>query len=328
MGLSFTAQDNQFATATGRNIGAGPDRSNFDAPPGSATSGLVITASDDDPDPRLFEVGDSYSLSWTGPDGPVTLANASVIRSDDVGSGGAIVFEGYDQTGALTQLVWAPEVDLAGWYAANSAGGAQPQFFTTDQNPAYTHEFICFDAAARIDTPRGLVPAGALSVGQTVRTWDGPPRPIRWIGRRRASIAPRHAPIRFAPGSIGNFGALKLSPQHRVLIRDPRAELQHGSAEVLVPARALVDGRRIRQVPRRQVTYVHLLLDRHAIVLAEGAPCESLLPGGREAQMLPPPDRAAIRRVTDGDPMPACRPVLTGAEARALLDRAPLPAGF
>jgi hypothetical protein len=47
--------------------------------------------------------------------------------------------------------------------------------------------------------------------------------------------------------------------------------------DVLVPARHLLDSRAIAQVEMAEIEYFHLLLDQHDIILAEGAPCESLL---------------------------------------------------
>ncbi|WP_417524405.1 hypothetical protein [Marinovum sp.] len=108
MPFNFNAVDTQFATATGAHVGTGDDRSHFDGPP-SETTGLTITSHDGDSDPRLFEVGETYSVSYIGPNGPVTIANAVVMRSDAApvdGStsttptdAGVIVLSGLDQNG-------------------------------------------------------------------------------------------------------------------------------------------------------------------------------------------------------------------------------------
>ena len=52
-----------------------------------------------------------------------------------------------------------------------------------------------------------------------------------------------------------------------------------GTAEVLIAARDLVDGRAVRSVPGGEVDYFHLLFDCHQIVFAEGMATESFLPG-------------------------------------------------
>jgi hypothetical protein len=49
---------------------------------------------------------------------------------------------------------------------------------------------------------------------------------------------------------------------------------------VLIPIRYLVNGRTVAQQPRDAVTYWHVELGRHDMVLAEGLPCESYLDTG------------------------------------------------
>lgn len=66
---------------------------------------------------------------------------------------------------------------------------------------------------------------------------------------------------------------LVLSPDHAVFVEGR-----------LVPVRYLVNGRSIVAEHRDSVTYWHVELDRHDLVLAEGAACESYLDtGNREA---------------------------------------------
>ncbi|MEZ5714708.1 MAG: hypothetical protein R3D85_05800 [Paracoccaceae bacterium] len=111
MAFSFYALDNEFAVSTGSNVNSSPGHSDFDYPPTSSRD-LIITTHDDDDDPRLFEVGDTYDVSYGGPGGAHTLTDAVVIRSDAApGGGGVIVFEGLDEDGNLTQVVWTPDFD-------------------------------------------------------------------------------------------------------------------------------------------------------------------------------------------------------------------------
>jgi hypothetical protein len=49
---------------------------------------------------------------------------------------------------------------------------------------------------------------------------------------------------------------------------------------VLVPVKLLISGASIVQVKRRAVTYFHVELPRHAVILAEGLPVESYLDVG------------------------------------------------
>jgi hypothetical protein len=307
---TFEAVDSEFAVATGRNVNSGPGRSTFDYPP-NGTFNLVVTSHPDDTNPNLFELGETYSLSWTG-NGGGTIQNATIIRSDAApgGDGGIIVFGGVTDNGKLVHIVWAPGFDLEGWYWDNFSAGASPGFHTVDQNAAYSHQVVCFAAGTRISTPSGARPVEVLRPGDMVMTRDHGPQPVVWVARREGTGSGANAPVLFAPGSIGNRAPLRLSQQHRVLIGSAMAELMFAAPEVLVPARALIDGQAVRLMPCARITYVHLLMGRHEILdAASGAPCESLLPGDVAEAIL-------------GADLPACagryhaaRPVLTYREA-------------
>ncbi|KPP89116.1 MAG: Hint domain [Rhodobacteraceae bacterium HLUCCA08] len=137
----------------------------------------------------------------------------------------------------------------------------------------------CFVAGTLLDTALGPRPIERIVVGDLVDTLDRGLQPVRWVGARAVRGGGDFAPIRFAPGAIGNDRALFLSPQHRVLIRGWQAELYYGQDEILVAAKHLVDGRSVQVAPRPVVTYHHLMFDRHEIVRAEGVDSESFHPG-------------------------------------------------
>lgn len=184
----------------------------------------------------------------------------------------------------------------------------------------------CFVTGTPIDTPDGPVAAERLRPGDRVLTLDRGPQRLVWVGRRTVRGTGRFAPVRFAPGVVGNARALEVSPQHRMLVRGWRAELLFGEPEVLVAAVHLVDGDRITRAPRPEVTYIHLMFDRHEIVLAGGVPSESFNPGiaflqrdhatRTELAALFPhlPDPC----VTGISLLPPARPIPRGGEARAL----------
>jgi hypothetical protein len=138
---------------------------------------------------------------------------------------------------------------------------------------------ICFTAGTLIKTTRGSRRVEDLRVGDYVITQDHGPQPIRWIANRTVFAQGNLAPIEFDIGTIGNDTQLRLSPQHRVLVRGFRAQLYFGESEVLVPAKHLVNGRTIRQAHAHTVSYHHFLFDRHEIVTSNGALTESYQPG-------------------------------------------------
>ncbi len=181
----------------------------------------------------------------------------------------------------------------------------------------------CFVAGSLIDTPNGAVPVEWLRAGDEVLTRDDGAQPILWAGGRHVVGLGNYAPVRFETGAIGNLRPLLVSQQHRMLIEGWRAELACGNPEVLVAAKHLVNGHSIRIVPTQRLYYVHLLLDAHHVLNAEGAPCESLFPG----QMILDEDRTihdeirkawAERHPEPIEAMVTARQVARGAEVSLL----------
>lgn len=144
-------------------------------------------------------------------------------------------------------------------------------------------DFVCFAYGTRIRTPDGERPVEGLETGDLVMTQDHGPQPIRWIGRRIVRAVGNLHPVRIRAGALG-LGLpgrdLLLSQQHRVLVRSPIVRRMFEVDEALVPVKRLdgLPGIAIDR-SRRWLGYAHILLDRHEVVLAEGAPVESLLPG-------------------------------------------------
>jgi Hint domain len=139
----------------------------------------------------------------------------------------------------------------------------------------------CFAAGSRILTPRGNVAIERLREGDMVLTVSGKHERIQWIGYRhvdcRRHISPKRAlPIRIAAHAFGQDRPkrpLLLSPDHSVYVEG-----------VLIPIKFLVNDGTILQIDVDAVSYFHIELDRHEIVLAEGLPVETYLEtGGRNA---------------------------------------------
>lgn len=183
----------------------------------------------------------------------------------------------------------------------------------------------CFTAGTRIRTPYGPVPVEMLQPGDLVMTRDDGPQPVRWAGSRRVAAEGSLAPVRIQAGRFGRHGDLLVSPQHRILLRDAQAELLFGEEEVLVAAKDLVDGSTVTQQPGGEVTYVHLMFDRHQVVWSEGLQSESFLPGPQTASLMEEEVLAEICAIfPELDPGtgegygPAARPALRSFEGRLL----------
>lgn len=169
----------------------------------------------------------------------------------------------------------------------NSTSGTV-ELFDEDGNLTDTLEFseietiiMCFCAGTMIETCDGPRSVETLGVGDMVPTLDHGDQPIRWIGHRTVAATGTLAPIKFSAGALGNSTDLWVSPQHRMLVQDWRAELLFGDAEVLAPAKSLVNGDTITRAPGGEVRYVHLLFDRHELISAHGVYSESFHPGER-----------------------------------------------
>ncbi|WP_126976479.1 Hint domain-containing protein [Frigidibacter oleivorans] len=222
-----------------------------------------------------------------------------------------------DMTFSFTSDADGDEVNFT-YQIANGSGKTDIGMVTVDTVP-------CFTAGTLIRVPGGERPVEALRPGDLVLTRDDGPQPLRWIGRRRVAAEGDLAPVHIAAGTFGPHRDLTVSPLHRILLRDARAQLLFGEDEVLVAARDLVDGRAVRRLPGGTVDYVHLLFDRHQIVLSEGLPSESFLPGPVMARSLEAEVLAEIVAVfPELDPAtgagygPSARRTLRPFEARVL----------
>lgn len=144
---------------------------------------------------------------------------------------------------------------------------------------------ICFRAGSRIATPRGPRPVEDLQTGDAVRLKQGGTgRVTRVLIQRFPAAAardPRFWPVRIAPGALGAGQPRRpvwLSRQHRVLLSDWRAQVYFGEDAILVPIHKLVNDTDICLVPPEgDVTYVHVALESHEILICEGLGCESFL---------------------------------------------------
>ncbi|MES2712592.1 MAG: Hint domain-containing protein [Pseudomonadota bacterium] len=143
---------------------------------------------------------------------------------------------------------------------------------------------LCFTPETRIATPRGEVRIRDLRVGHLVlcQGMGGTVQPIKWIGKVQAEIARHPRPERVRPILI-KAGALEDGVPSRDLRVSPDHAILRGI--VLVPARLLLNGVTIVQEHDwPQITYYHLELPRHSVLIADGAPAESWLDDGRRAQ--------------------------------------------
>ncbi len=135
----------------------------------------------------------------------------------------------------------------------------------------------CFATGTHIATRDGSISVEALCAGDIVLTATGAARPVVWIGHRTVNIAthpvPEHVrPIRIRTNAVAAgipAADLRVSPDHGLFFDG-----------MLIPAHALVNGDSIVQEHVDEITYWHVELETHDILLAENMAAESYLDTG------------------------------------------------
>ena len=163
---------------------------------------------------------------------------------------------------------------LAAKMLAPTRASAMGKLPRDDRSSGATH---CFLKGTQILTVQGERPIEDLRIGDLIATVSGEPKPIKWIGRLRvdrgsgASWNTAVAPIRIARGAFNGdlpHSDLYVSHGHRILING-----------LLIPAGDLVNGSSIARLTSMDVDvleYLHIELASHEVILANGAPAETL----------------------------------------------------
>ncbi|MCH2076538.1 MAG: Hint domain-containing protein [Rhodobacteraceae bacterium] len=303
----------------------------------AATSSVTIETGEGADDITLGLGADSVD---GGDDADTFSAGAGGFVGDNVdgGSGGddqdTLDLTGTVPEGGRLEINQTPSADGTGFDGTVS-------YFNADGSPAGTLTFTdmesvvpCFTPGTVIKTFRGEIDVQSLKVGDRVLTRDNGFQPIRWIGRRdltRADLRqrPQFNPIEIEAGALQPGQperAMRVSPQHRMLIEGASAQMLFGSDEVLVAARHMTCVAGIRRVKPEAVTYIHLLFDHHEIVQADGAWSESFQPGHHSLAGMDSATREEIFTLfpelmkvgSAARVYPAARPTVQGREAPLL----------
>jgi antigen 43 len=202
-------------------------------------------------------------------DGGATLDAASSLTS----SGATIIIDNAGNGGKDTFTLIG---DYSGDVVNTASDGTGGTLFYLDS--------VCFASGTHIRTADGDRAVETLKEGDLAAVCqDGEVsfQPIKWIGYRTLDLTKqprlRHsAPVRIMRNALGeNLPArdLAVSPDH-CLFLDGK----------LIPAKLLVNDMTIRQdLDAQAVTYYHVEMERHAILLAEGVEAESYLDTGNRA---------------------------------------------
>jgi len=198
------------------------------------------------------------------------------------------------QSGAADNFGHIEYIDLLGEEPDAVFGGNTGSSYSSDSGSYYqpingdgnigstgtiTYEQVapCFTAGTRIATPAGETTVQSLAIGDEVRLATGGTSRVQWIGWRRINLArhPRPAavqPVRIAAGALAEgipARDLLVSPDHALFLDG-----------LLIPAKTLINGANVVQLAPETVTYYHIELAAHGVLLAEGAGAESYLETG------------------------------------------------
>ncbi len=236
---------------------------------------------------QLFQSGDAIDLTGTG------YSFGHVGDTLTVSQEGSVVdtfaLAGQDYTNATFTLT----------------AGSDQAVITTDAP--------CFCAGTLILTDRGERAVEELEVSDLVVTLhDGVETlmPVRWLGRRRMVVTQHPEPEHVDPVRIMRDAVAPGVPARNLFVSPDHALFMDG---MLVQARQLVNHMTVtRDTGRAVVTYHHVELDRHAVLIADGMPCESYLDGGNRGQFDPQGTVVPLHPAGAGDAQP-CAPLATGA---------------
>ena len=260
-------------------------------------------------------------IRFNGNNNTIFGANGADTIYFDGGSGNSIA--GGNQVDAL--LVTSG-FTLTG--SSGSGGNAYSIIATPDGSSTisgFESVTVCFAEGSDILTAHGEVRVEKLQAGDLVATVSGrgaPMKPVLWVGRRKVKLAGNPAahlltPIRIQAGALG-----ECTPHRDLLVSPDHCMYLDGA---LVPARLLVNGTTIT-VERglSEVTYYHIELENHDVLLAQGAAAESWIDTNNRAWFENAP--VSMMQVAGSldsygvaDPASLCAPLVQGGEKLAAI---------
>ena len=216
-----------------------------------------------------------------------------VELSETAGAGAGIFVqgdEGDETTGDVLNLGTLGNRNDIIYSNTNDALGGLSGTLVLEDGTLLTFEniekIICFTPGTMIDTPFGTRAVETLKAGDLVMTRDGGPQPLKWVGARSMPCTPETTPILFEDGALeGQTAPLMVSPQHKMLVSHFAAELLFGHDEVFCSAKHML-GSKIKRVAQKMVTYVHIMLETHQVITANGVETESFHAGPEGMQAL------------------------------------------
>ncbi len=261
------------------------------------------------PDDLFFDAGRGSAVINNGGDNIVVYdpANDEFIQATfngDALDDPTATYAGFSGTATRVGAGEDFGTDNDGFSIQRSPDGAD--IFDNSSTPTPGTTNICFTQGTLFETPDGPRRIEHLRPGDPILTKDNGPQKIRWIWARNCTASkmrdnPALAPVKISKGALGSGlprRDLLVSRHHRLMICSKIAKRMYGRPEVLAPAKDLTAIEGIYVAPiTGDITYYHILMDKHEILLAEGAPAESLYLGSETLHVIEPAARAELRLI-------------------------------
>lgn len=238
-------------------------------------SGSVVEASGAIVSGNLYDSANNLANTWT-------ISSGATYGTATVNANGTWSYDLNDAHPALASLGLGQTMTDVFTVRLTDNAGTDFQTITITINGV-----ACFARGTMIDTLDGPKPIEDLAPGDLLETVDAGPQPVQWVGSNQVDGTGVNAPIRIRKGTLGARRDLYVSPQHRILVRDPMCDLHFAAHEVWVPAQFLINGYTIERMPCESVEYFHVLLPGHHVILAEGVEAESFFANGEQAEHIP-----------------------------------------
>lgn len=213
----------------------------------------------------FINVGDNVMFSFSFMDNPNTTLTG--------------VYQGYHLSGGTQYPLF------------NNGGGQEVLSGQTTIQPyaitaAPLTQVTCYVTGTRILTERGEVAVEDLRLGDLAVTASGERRPIKWIGRQTVDCTAHPDPLKAWPVRVARDALAPNRPARDLYVSPEHSLCVSVGEELLIPAFCLVNGASIAYAPCDHVTYWHVELDSHDLLVAENLPAESFLEMGENRRFF------------------------------------------
>ncbi len=267
----------------------------------------------------VTKVGDPVTVTGVLPDAgdvgtPTT--NPTTLYVTQFDNSGQILFSNYNSAPGQTaptntyRYVFS-NTPLATGRANEVMLASDPALVNGTSGDVFTAAPPCFVTGTLIRTDHGDVAVEDLRVGDLAVTASGAARPIIWIGQRTVYCARHPRANEVWPVRIAAHAFAENRPARDLVVSPGHSLALDLLGEVLVSASSLINGTTVRQEITQHVTYWHVELEGHDLLVAENLPTESYLDMGNRGFLPRPGEAVALHAVPDAAPATHadfCRP--------------------